>query len=360
MRLKDRVVVITGASRGVGAACAVACAREGAKLVIAAKTVTPDPRLPGTLLETAAACEALGAEVEVVPFDARDAEACEALIERTIARFQRIDVLINNAGAIFWAPVADWSQKKFDLVMGINVRAAFALSRAAIPYMRAAGYGHIVMMSPPINFAAAPGKAPYLLSKTGMTVLAMAIDAEEKEHGLAAHALWPVTGIKTAATVNLKHYFGDRDGLVEAITSVCHEDALPILARVSQPQGEDARSSLLLFFERLLLGWQHAGVGRLHEVGLSESLGDARLGPAFVNNILEPSLQSTEKLLAVLIERKHLPEMEVRAAALSLMSPVILALLHQGGLMGDRCRPLDVRDFIRVHVDHWLSGWAGS
>lgn len=203
MRLKDRVVVITGASRGVGAACALACAREGAKLVLAAKTITPDPRLPGTLLETASACEALGAEVEVVPFDARDADACEALIARTITRFQRIDVLINNAGAIFWAPVADWSQKKFDLVMGINVRASFALSRAAIPYMRAAGYGHIVMMSPPINFAAAPGKAPYLLSKTGMTVLAMAIDAEEKEYGLAAHALWPVTGIKTAATVNL-------------------------------------------------------------------------------------------------------------------------------------------------------------
>lgn len=161
-----------------------------------------------------------------------------------------------------------------------------------------------------------------------------------------------------SSLTNLKHYFGDRDGLVEAMTSVCHEDSLPILARVSQPQGEDARGSLLIFFDQLLLGWQNFGVGRLHEVGLSESLGDARLGPAFVNNILEPSLQSTEQLLAILVERQQLPQMEVRAAALSLMSPVILALLHQGGLMGDRCRPLNVHDFIRVHVDHWLSGWA--
>lgn len=203
MRLKDRVVVITGASRGVGAAVAVGCAREGASLVLAAKTVTPDPRLPGTLHETADACAALGAPVEVVPFDARDAVQCEALIERAISRFGRVDVVINNAGAIFWAPVGDWSIKKYDLVSGVNSRASFALSRAAIPHMRRQGYGHILMMSPPIHLAAAPGKAPYLLSKVGMSVLAMAIDAEEKEHGLAAHALWPVTGIRTAATQNL-------------------------------------------------------------------------------------------------------------------------------------------------------------
>jgi citronellol/citronellal dehydrogenase len=203
MRLKDRVVVITGASRGVGAACAEACAREGARLVLAAKTVDPDPRLPGTLYETAELVEKAGSEALVVPFDARDAEACAGVVEQAVARFGRVDAVINNAGAIFWAPVGDWPQKKFDLVMSVNVRASFAMSRAAIPYMRKAGYGHILMMSPPINLAAAVGKAPYLLSKIGMTVLAMAIDAEEKDSGIAANALWPVTGIRTAATVNL-------------------------------------------------------------------------------------------------------------------------------------------------------------
>ncbi|HND32773.1 MAG TPA: SDR family NAD(P)-dependent oxidoreductase, partial [Myxococcota bacterium] len=133
-KLQDRVVVITGASRGVGAACAVACAREGASLVLAAKTVDPDPRLPGTLHETADLCAAEGAAVEVVPFDARDAVQCEGVIDRAIQRFGRVDVLINNAGAIFWAPVADWPVKKFDLVMGVNVRASYAMSRAAIPH----------------------------------------------------------------------------------------------------------------------------------------------------------------------------------------------------------------------------------
>jgi citronellol/citronellal dehydrogenase len=205
--LKDRVVVVTGASRGVGAAVAVACARAGAKLVLAAKTVDPDPRLPGTLLDTKRRVEEAGSEALVVQFDARDATQCEGVIDAAVARFGRIDVLVNNAGAIFWAPVADWTQKKFDLVFGVNVRASYALAHAAIPHMRKQGYGHIVMMSPPFPanpaMPGAVGKAPYMVSKLGMTILALAIDAEEKDNGIAAHALWPVTAIKTAATVNL-------------------------------------------------------------------------------------------------------------------------------------------------------------
>lgn len=203
LSLKDRVVVVTGASRGVGAAVAVACAKEGAKLVLAAKTVDPDPRLPGTLNDTKRMVEEAGSEAEVVQFDARDAEQCAGVVHTAAKRFGRVDVVVNNAGAIFWAPVADWPQKKFDLVFSVNVRASFALSNAAIPYMRKQGYGHILMMSPPICPSAAVGKAPYLVSKIGMTMLAMAIDAEEKDNGIAAHALWPVAAIKTAATVNL-------------------------------------------------------------------------------------------------------------------------------------------------------------
>lgn len=202
-RLQGKVILITGASRGVGEACAIACAREGASLVLAAKTVEADPRLPGTLYDTAAAVEAAGGRALVVQFDARDPDQCTEVVEKAVANFGRLDAVVNNAGAIFWAPLADWSQKKFDLVFGVNVRAAFAISRAAIPHLRAAGGGHVLMMSPPVHTTAAPGKGPYLISKLGMTILAMAIDAEEKANGIAASALWPVTGIRTAATVNL-------------------------------------------------------------------------------------------------------------------------------------------------------------
>lgn len=200
MRLKDKVVLITGASRGVGRACALACAREGAKLAIAAKTMTPHPKLPGTLPETAAEVEALGGEVETIQVDVRFDEQVRAMVERTVERFGRLDAVVNNAGAIHLNDVADFPAKRFDLVVGINVRAAFLTSQAAIPHLRAAGGGHVLMMSPPVNPAAAAGKAPYLVSKIGMTVIAQAIDAEEEL--IAAHALWPVTMIKTAATLN--------------------------------------------------------------------------------------------------------------------------------------------------------------
>ncbi len=197
MRLRDQVILITGASRGIGAAVALACAREGAHVALAAKTVEAHPRLPGTLGEVAAQIVALGREALVLPTDVRDEAAVEAMVAETVRHFGRLDALINNAGAIFLAPVAEWPTKRFDLVFGVNVRAAFLASRAAIPHLRERG-GHILMMSPPVNIAAAPGKAPYLTSKIGMTALAAAIDAEEPQ--IAAHALWPVAAIQTAAT----------------------------------------------------------------------------------------------------------------------------------------------------------------
>lgn len=200
MRLADKVVLITGASRGVGAAVALACAREGAHVALASKTVDPNPRLRGTLGETAAQVRALGREALILPTDVRDEAQVEAMVSDTVKHFGRLDGLINNAGAIFWSSIAEWPTKKFDLVLGVNMRAAFIASRAAIPHLRVNG-GHIVMMSPPIHPNAAPGKAPYLLSKIGMTMVAMAVDAEEAN--VSACALWPITAIKSAATENL-------------------------------------------------------------------------------------------------------------------------------------------------------------
>jgi len=203
MRLKDRVAIITGASRGVGAACAVALAKEGCNIVCAAKTLDPHPKLPGTLRDTVAAVEASGARAIAVQVDVRFEDQVQAMVDEAVRVFGRVDFLVNNAGAIFWGAIGDWPVKKFDLVMGVNVRAAFLCSRAVLPHMQEQGFGHILMMSPPINPAAAAGKAPYLTSKIGMTLVAMGLDAEYCSEGIAASSLWPITGIRTAATVNL-------------------------------------------------------------------------------------------------------------------------------------------------------------
>ncbi len=198
--LEGRVVFITGASRGVGKACALACARAGADVVVAAKTVDPNPRLPGTIGETVAEVEALGRRAHGIPLDVRDAEACEQAVEDTIARFGRIDVLVNNAGALWWADVTETPIKRFDLMMGVNVRASFALSHAALPHMVKRGWGHIVMMSPPVDVKAVAHHGAYAVSKFGMTILAHAIAAEYRDHNVTAHALWPATLLESQAT----------------------------------------------------------------------------------------------------------------------------------------------------------------
>lgn len=251
MRLKDRVVLITGASRGVGEAVALACAREGAHVALASKTVDPNPRLPGTLAEVAEKVRALGREALVIPTDVRDEGQVVRMVAETVGTFGRLDALINNAGAIYWSNVADWPAKRFDLVMGVNARAAFLASREAIPHLRKQG-GHIVMMSPPINPKAASGKGPYLLSKIGMTLLAMAIDDEEAN--VSACALWPITAVETAATVNLgmgsakdwrkPEILGDatvallaQDPLVSRFRAWLDEDVLRELAGVTDFSG---------------------------------------------------------------------------------------------------------------------------
>ena len=202
-RLDGRVAIVTGGSRGVGKAVCLALAREGCDIVIAAKTSDPHPRLPGTIHDTAAEVEKLGRRALAVACSVREHEDVERLREETLGKFGRVDILINNAGAIHWADVGEWPPGKFDLVMDVNVRGAWLCSRAVLPSMREGGFGHIVMMSPPVNVRRVAGKAPYLVSKMGMTMIAHAIAEEEKARGIAANALWPVTMIESEAT---KHF----------------------------------------------------------------------------------------------------------------------------------------------------------
>jgi len=199
-RLNGQVAIVTGASRGVGKAVALALAKEGADIVIAAKTAEEHGKLPGTIHETAEEVRRLGVRALPLMTNVREFEDVQRMAGEAHEKFGRIDILINNAGAIFWADVAEWSPGKFDLVMDVNVRGAFLCSRAVLPFMRERKAGQIVMMSPPVNVKRAAGKAPYLISKMGMTFLAHAIAEEEKQHGISASALWPVTMIESQAT----------------------------------------------------------------------------------------------------------------------------------------------------------------
>lgn len=203
MRLSNRVVFITGASRGIGRAVALACAREGADVVIAAKTeVAENPRLPGTIHDVAREVEQLGRRALPLKLDVRDDAACEAAVQKATEHFGHVDVLVNNAGALWWADVVETPVKKFDLIVGINVRASFVLAHAVLPQMIKNRWGHIVMMSPPVDATAVAHHGAYAVSKFGMTMIAQAIADEAREHNVTAHALWPATAIESFATMN--------------------------------------------------------------------------------------------------------------------------------------------------------------
>jgi citronellol/citronellal dehydrogenase len=203
-----KVAFVTGASRGVGKCIALALARQGCDVAVAAKTVAPDPRLPGTIGDTAREIEALGRRALAVAVDVRDDAAVERSVKEALDRLGRVDFLVNNAGALFWRTLVDTPLKKFDLVMDVNVRGAFACTHHVLPAMRAQKFGHVLMMSPPVEPDATGGKIAYAISKFGMTLIARGLADEVRDDNVAANALWPVTMIESYATIN--HGLGDR------------------------------------------------------------------------------------------------------------------------------------------------------
>jgi citronellol/citronellal dehydrogenase len=200
--LAGKVAFVTGASRGVGKAIALALARNGCDVVVAAKTVAADARLPGTIGDTAREVEELGRRALPLALDVRDDVAVERSVKNALDRFGRVDFLVNNAGALFWQSLADTPLKKFDLVMDVNVRGAFACAHHVLPAMRAQKFGHVLMMSPPVDLDAIAGKIAYSISKFGMTLIARGLAEELRDDNVAANALWPVTMIESLATIN--------------------------------------------------------------------------------------------------------------------------------------------------------------
>jgi citronellol/citronellal dehydrogenase len=203
--LKNKTLFITGASRGIGLAIALAAARDGANVAIAAKTQAPHPKLEGTIHSAAAAIEAAGGNALPLVVDVREEAAVRDAIERTAAHFGSIDIVVNNASAISLSTVALTEMRRFDLMHQVNARGTFMVSKYAIPHLEKAANPHILMLSPPLDMAEkwfAPHTA-YSMAKFGMSMIVLGLADELRERGIAVNALWPRTTIATAAIANL-------------------------------------------------------------------------------------------------------------------------------------------------------------
>jgi len=206
--LADRVAIVTGSSRGIGRVMALRLAREGASVVITGKSEESTKKLPGSIHSVADEIEAQGGTAIPVRVDVRHDDEVKAMVDKTIERFGRLDILINNAGALWWQPIIDTPPKRYDLMWEINVRAAYLCSYYALPHMIKQHWGHIINCSPPIGTEANPGYVCYMTTKMGMTRLAIGIAAEHEKDGIACNSLWPVTLIESLATIN--YNVGDR------------------------------------------------------------------------------------------------------------------------------------------------------
>jgi citronellol/citronellal dehydrogenase len=203
--LSGKTLFITGASRGIGEAIAVRAARDGAHIVIAAKTAKPHPKLPGTIYTAASAVEAAGGRALPCAVDIRSEEEIGAAVKRAVDTFGGIDILVNNASAISLTGTLETPAKRFDLMHGINTRGTFLCSQLCIPHLKRAVNPHILNISPPLNLEArwfAP-HAAYSIAKYGMSLCALAMAEEFRSDGVAVNALWPRTAIATAAIRNL-------------------------------------------------------------------------------------------------------------------------------------------------------------
>ncbi len=203
--LKGKTLFITGASRGIGLAIALRAAADGANIVVAAKTDRPHPKLPGTIHTAAEAIGEAGGQALPLAVDIRDEQAVAEAMARAADHFGGIDILVNNASAIYLAPTPEVPMKRFDLMFGVNVRGTFVCSQAALPYLEQAANPHILNLSPPLNMEAkwfAPHVA-YTMSKYGMSMCVLGMAEELRSRKIAVNALWPRTVIATAALVML-------------------------------------------------------------------------------------------------------------------------------------------------------------
>jgi citronellol/citronellal dehydrogenase len=205
MQFRNRTAFITGGSRGIGRAIALKLASEGANIVIAAKSVEENPKLGGTIFSVAAEVEALGSKALAVQCDIRFEDQIRQAVDKAVAAFGGIDILVNNASAISLTSTEQTEEKRYDLMHDINVRGTFFTSKACIPLLRKGTNPHILNLSPPISMDAKwfGNHLAYTMSKYNMSMIAWGLAEELKKDRIAANTLWPRTTIATAAVQNL-------------------------------------------------------------------------------------------------------------------------------------------------------------
>ncbi|WP_115562813.1 SDR family oxidoreductase [Xanthomonas arboricola] len=201
MTLKDKTLFITGASRGIGLAIALRAARDGANVVIAAKSAVANPKLPGTIHSAASAVVAAGGKALALKCDIRDEAQVHAAVAATVEAFGGIDILVNNASAIWLRGTLDTPMKRFDLMQQVNARGSFVCAQACLPHLLKAPNPHILSLAPPpsLNPAWWGAHTGYTLAKMGMSLVTLGLAAEFGPQGVAVNALWPRTVIATDA-----------------------------------------------------------------------------------------------------------------------------------------------------------------
>lgn len=205
MNFKDRTVLITGASRGIGKEIALKLAKDGANIVVAAKSVTEHPKLGGTIFSAAEDIEKAGGKALPVQCDIRFEDQVKNAVEEAVKKFGGIDIVINNASAIALTPTEQTEMKRFDLMHDINVRGTFTVVKECLSYLKKSSHAHIVTLSPPVNLNKKwlASHLAYTLSKYNMSMMAMGWAEEFKSIPIASNALWPRTTIDTAAVRNI-------------------------------------------------------------------------------------------------------------------------------------------------------------
>ena len=205
MSFQNKTVFITGGSRGIGKAIALRLAKEGANIVIAAKSVEENPKLGGTIYSAAKEIEAAGGKALAVQCDIRFEDQVNKAVDSAVGTFGGIDILINNASAISLTKIEQTEPKAFGLMQDINVKGTFFVSKACIPHLKKGKDAHILNLSPPINLDRKwfTNHLAYTMSKYNMTMIALGLSGELKKFNIAANSLWPKTTIATAAVRNL-------------------------------------------------------------------------------------------------------------------------------------------------------------